>query len=168
MNVQLKPTTCDDFEEYYRIRCSPADIYWNGYQSPPDREVFKRLFLERLGDAPFEKPEDRRLFLIKNERNVYVGFIQLILREDGIDIGYTVVESYQHRGYATNALKEGIQIAREFNDRIYVQIRDDNVASQGVALKCGFIRTDEYEEKNYPEVGNVKLRKYRYPAGSQE
>ncbi len=164
MELYLKPTTADDYDAYYTIRCSPGDIYWNGYLSEPDKEGFRKLFLERLGDARFEQPEDRRLFLIQVRTETgddSVGFLQLIKREDGVDIGYTVTEINQKRGYATEALKLGIQLARQFDDSIYVQIRDDNIASQHVALKCKFIRTEEYTEHEYPEVGKVKLRKYK-------
>lgn len=161
MGVILKPTTVDDYDEYYRIRCSPGDIYWNGYESEPDKEKFKILFLNRLGDAPFEKPEDRRLFLIQLIDNINIGFLQLIKRKDGIDIGYTVIEEYQHHGYATDALTKGIALAEKLDYRIYVQIRDDNIASQGVAKRCGFIKTEEYKVLDYPRAGKVKLRKYR-------
>ena len=164
MELYLKPTTAEDYDVYYTIRCSPGDVYWNGYHSAPDKEKFQKLFLERLGDAKFEQPEDRRLFLIQirtNEGDISVGFLQLIKREDGVDIGYSVIEAYQKCGYATEALKLGIQLAKKFDNTIYVQIRDDNMASQRVALKCQFIRTEEYTEHDYPIVGKVKLRKYK-------
>lgn len=161
MCVSLKPTTSDDYDEYYRIRSSPGDIYWNGYNSKPDKESFYDLFLCRLGAAVFEKNEDRRNYLIQINEDVNVGFVQLIKREDGIDIGYTVVEQYQRHGYASKALAQGIELAKEFDNRIYVQIRDDNIASQKVALKCGMVKTDEYIVKEYPQVGKMKLRKYR-------
>ena len=161
MSLWLKPTTADDYEEYYRIRCSPADIFWNGYSSQPDKVSFRTVFLKRLGNAPFENTEDRRLYLIKIEDGVSVGFLQLIKRKDGIDIGYSVIEEYQRHGYATRALIAGIELAHELDNRIYVQIRDDNIASQGVAMKCGFVRTEEYTFRFYPQVGEVKLRKYR-------
>lgn len=165
MELYLKPTQAEDYDAYYTIRCSPGDIYWNGYTAPPDKETFRQLFLQRLGDAPFEKPEDRRLFLIcvrEDAGALTVGFLQLIKREDGIDIGYTVAEAYQHHGYATEALRQGIALAQTFREPIYVQIRDDNTASQKVAGKCGFRPTEEYTEHDYPGAGIVKLRKLRY------
>ena len=167
MEVILKPTVEDDYEDYYMIRSCPGDIYWNGYITKPDKIQFKEGFLKRLGNARFEMPEDRRNFLIQIHSNdsefETVGFIQLIKREDGIDIGYTVIEKYQGHGYATDALQLGINIAMEFDKRIYVQIRDDNIASQGVAKKCGFVRTEEYTMHDYPQVGKIALRKYRLP-----
>lgn len=163
-DLTLKPAVSDDFEDYYKIRCSPGDIYWNGYTAKPDRESFQNLFLNRLGNAPFEKPEDRRIYLIQlvdEDDADSIGFVQLINRSDGIDIGYTVTEEYQGKGYATQALRLGTEIAKKMDHRIYVQIRDDNIASQCVAKKCGFVETDEYEKNDYPGAGVVKLRKHR-------
>ena len=162
--ISLKEMIEDDYDDYYIIRSSPADIYWNGYVDKPNKEEFKKLFLQRLGNASFEKEEDKRLYLIQLECEdvVYnIGFIQLTKREDGTDIAYTVVEKFQGYGYATEALKLGINQAKEFGDNIYVQIRDDNIPSQKVAKKCGFVATDEYIENKYPKVGIVKLRKHR-------
>lgn len=164
MSVLLIPTTADDYDAYYKIRCSPADIYWNGYKNKPEKDNFRELFLERLGNARFEEAEDRRLFLIRlecGEKFEDIGFVQLIKRNDGVDIGYSVIEDYQRHGYATRALKLAIELAKCFDHNIYVQIRDDNIASQGVAKKCGFYYTNEYTECDYPVVGIMKLRKYR-------
>lgn len=164
MEIVLIPTTVSDFDDYYKIRCSPSDIYWNGYKSKPEKVKFREIFLGRLGDARFEETEDRRLYLIQlicKKMCKKIGFAQLIMRNDGIDIGYSVIEEFQRRGYATQALKLAVDIAKGFNRPIYVQIRDDNVASQGVAKKCGFSYTDEYIVCDYPVVGRIKLRKYR-------
>ena len=161
MSVELKPTTADDYEEYYKIRCDHGDVYWNGYESAPDKETFRNIFLNRLGNTMLINPGDRRIYLIQN-KGENVGFLQLIKREDGIDIGYTVDERNHRKGYATSALEKGVGLAQKIDDRVYVQIRDDNVASQGVALKCGFTRTDEYTEVDYPNAGVVKLRKFRF------
>lgn len=162
--IILKPTVADDYDEYYKIRCSPGDIYWNGYESEPDKEQFRALFLSRLGNSRFERAEDRRLFLIRlSDPGINVGFLQLIKRTDGIDISYTVTEQFRGNGYAAEALLLGTQLARMTDKRVYVQIRDDNTASRRVAVKCGFIMTDEYEVRDYPGAGKVLLRKYRLP-----
>ena len=165
VDMMLKPTTENDYEDYYRIRSCPSDVYQNGYKSAPNKESFKEGFLKRLGDASLKEPEDRRNYLIQLKDNnsdvTSIGFVQLIKREDGIDISYTVIEEYQGHGYATRALLMGVELAKKLDKRVYVQIRDDNIASQGVARKCGFVRTEEYTLQDYPQVGSVPLRKYR-------
>lgn len=165
MDIVLIPASADDYDEYYKIRSCPGDVYWNGYEKAPDKNSFRELFLARLGDSRFEQPEDRRIYLgqlkQREDYGVAVGFVQLIKRADGVAIGCTVVEEYQRHGYATQALKLGVEMATQFDNNVYVQIRDDNVASQGVAKKCGFVRTDEYVVREYPKAGRIKLRKHR-------
>lgn len=163
--IYLKPTQIEDYEDYYAVRSCPGDVYWNGYTSKPDKEKFFSLFQKRLGNRRLEKPEDRRNYLVRlrdAKGDKSVGFIQLINRDDGIDISYTIMEAWQRHGYATRALVLGINEAKQFGERIYVQIRDDNTASQKVALKCGFAPTEEVIENDYPLAGKVKLRKYRF------
>jgi len=159
--VFLKPTTTEDFEEYYQVRSDPTDIYWNGYTSKPERESFQLGFLKRTASARFENPGDRRNYLIQTvEDNTTVGFLQLIMRENAVEIGYSVSQPYQRKGYASAALNMGIELAKEFRFPIKVSIRDDNIASQKVALRNGFLPTENYEERKYPVVGRIKLRDY--------
>lgn len=161
--IYLKATNESDFEEYYRVRSDPTDIYWNGYTTAPEKDCFRELFKERTAFSRFEKPEDRRNYLIKKcITEDTIGFVQLIRRKDAIEIGYSVLKDYQGMGYATEALYQGVKYARQYKLPIIVMIRDDNFASQCVAKKNGFIGTDSFVEKEYPEIGVIKLRKYSY------
>lgn len=160
--ISLKQTFLNDYDAYYKIRCSPGDIYWNGYLSKPDYDKLKKIFIQRISNTPFNIG-DRHIYLIilhDGTNSISIGFIQLLHRESCIEIGYTVIEDYQGKGFATEALKLALTIARKKEKKVIVCIRDDNIASQKVAIKCGFFRTDEYIEKEYPKVGIVKLRTY--------
>ena len=160
-SIYLHPTVAADFEDYYTVRSDPGDVYWNGYASAPEKESFRRGFLVRTAGARFEVPEDRRNYLIKETRtNDTAGFIQLIRRESAVEVGYSVMEEYQRRGYASEALRQAVALASEFGLPIIVRIRDDNIASQSVAGKNGFCATAEYVEKDYYGAGTVKLRTY--------
>ena len=161
-NVMLVDTKEADYDEYYSIRCSPADIYWNGYTKKPDYKTFKSIYLNRISSSEFCKPEDRRLYFVQNEDGFKVGFVQFIMRESAIEIGYSIIEDFQCMGYATEALQLAITklLAQKAPHSIIVRIRDDNIASQRVALKCGFCRTEKYVKKEYPKKGIVRLRIY--------
>ena len=163
MRVFLRGTTLEDFEDYYKIRCSPSDVYWNGYSSIPEKESFRTIFMSRLSTASFQEPEDRRLYLIcidDESSEDAVGFVQLIFRQNAVELGYSVMDGYQGKGIATKALSLAVKIAETHNERIIVRIRDDNFASQKVALRNGFIPTDSVRIKYYPGHGEEILREY--------
>lgn len=159
--IYLYPTSERDFDDYYMVRSDPDDVYWNGFSSPPEKDSFRQGFLKRTADARFEEPEDRRNYLIKEtETDLTIGFVQLIRREDAVEIGYSVLHDFQGRGYATQALKMGIELANEFHLPIFVSIREDNIPSQRVAIKNGFRKTEVYKINKCYNAGDVKLFKY--------
>ena len=152
-DIELIETSKELYDQYFAIRSDRTDIYWNGYDSPPDYDSFREIYLSRLSSARFTEPEDRRLYLIRLKTDAEpktVGFAQLIKHSDSVEIGYTVVEEYQRRGIATEALRLAIELAKEHSENICVKIRDDNIASQGVAKKNGFIPTSATEPRNSP------------------
>ena len=151
-DIELIETSKELYDEYYAIRSDRTDIYWNGYDSLPDYDSFRKIYLSRLSSARFTEPEDRRLYLIKLKSDAdpqTVGFVQLIKHSDSVEIGYTVVEEYQRRGIATEALRLAIGLAKEHSKNIFVKIRDDNIASQSVAKNNGFVPTSATEPRNY-------------------
>ena len=155
--IFLSETIADNYDDYYKVRCSPADIYWNGHADPPPYDSFRELYLSRTSAARFTEPEDRRIYLIKlqsDDDSQTVGFIQLIKHSDCVEIGYTVVEEFQRRGIATEALRIAMELAKAHSDNICVKIRDDNIASQGVAKKNGFVPTNECEIREASGGGN--------------
>jgi len=72
----------------------------------------------------------------------------------GVEIGYGVATRHQRRGYATTALQ--LMVAEAFaisaTPHVFATVRPDNVASQRVLAKCGFIREGEALD---PEDGLV-------------
>lgn len=164
--VFLQQTREEDYDLYYTIRCSPSDIYWNGHLGKPDREQFYSVYIARLSSAPFEKDGDKILFFImlsEEEKHTPIGFVQYIWHADAVEIGYSVIEDYQGKGYATEALGKAVRYAGKYNKPVIVKIRDDNIASQRVAKKNGFCPSEEYIIKNYPKTGLRKLRTYYLP-----
>lgn len=160
VDIYIVKTEESDYDDYYKIRCSPSDIFWNGYLDKPDYETFKKVFLQRTCKMDFSKPEDRRIYFVQNNYRINIGFVQLIRRENSIEVSYSIIEEYQGKGYATIALKKVIPLAKKYFDKVIVRIRDDNIASQRVAIKCGFHRTEEFIENVYPNIGIIKLRTY--------
>lgn len=160
--IKLVGASLDDFEDYYRIRCEYSDIFWMGHTSPPDYEMIKGVFSERLGTNVLSDVGDKIIYMAKKENDDTIGFVMLSLTNFGIEIGISLFQKFQGLGLGTMIISKALAMSHSFNLPIYAQIRDDNTASQKIFLKNGFYRTEEFEMKNYPKVGNVPFRKYIY------
>ena len=136
-----------------------------GHKSEPDYEKIKSCYLERLEKSRFTEFGDKKIYLIiKDEEDTsgsnIIGQVLLSLDVEGIEIGISISDEYHGVGFGSNSIKLAIEIVENFSMPIYARIRDDNVASQKVFVKNGFLRTEEYIEKVYPKSGMVKFRKY--------
>ena len=160
-SIYLKGATPDDYEDYYLVRCTPTDLLWNGYKEKPNNEKLREVFLSRLETNPLSEIDSGRIYLIKKDDDTSVGFIHVLNRDDGFEIGYTVLDDYQGHGYATKALIGMVDLVKEMCSCLYLKIREDNIASQKVAYKAGFVKTDELSIRKAP-MGEYVMRKYVY------
>lgn len=159
VNVTVEPCIESDFDDYYAIRCGESDIFWMGYDGPPEREMMKKVFLSRLGGNCLEKPGDKRIYMIKaDDRNV--GFIQFSLSDEGLEFGYSVLDQERGKGYGSSGMTCAVRMAKQFSDYCFAHIRDDNIASQKAMMEAGLKPTDEYEMRPFPKTGMVAYRKY--------
>ena len=96
----------------------------------------------------------------------FIGELQLrpefsdkILNEVG-NIGYAVKISEWGKGYGTEMLRQGLEIAKGHGmDRALILINEDNVASIRLCEKLGGVFEDTIDAYNDVE-GHHKLRKY--------
>ena len=160
--IRLVGASINDFEDYYRIRCEPSDIYWMGHNSAPDYKMIYGVFSERLGPKCLSSIGDKVIYMVKDENNDSVGFAMLSLTDSGIEIGISLLEKCQGKGLGTEIIALLLPIAGEYHLPIFASIRDDNVASQRIFQKNSFRRTDLFEMKTYPEVGLMAFRRYIY------
>ena len=92
------------------------------------------------GDGPFVYP-----IILKTGENI--GYIQLVLIDEGWEVGYHIAKKYTGLGYAKEAVNLFLPyIMKKMNlSMIYGVCLKDNVASSKVMEKCGFVKYFEGE-----------------------
>lgn len=142
--VTIEDAKRTDFDDYYKIRCGKSDIYWMGYEAPPQYESLKKVFHSRIVESSFSNIGDKRIYMIKyTKRKMIVGFIQLSLTLDGVEIGYSVMEQYQGKGIGTQALALAVEIALKISECVYLEILEKIQHLVSLHKEMGF-----YQKKN--------------------
>jgi len=93
-------------------------------------------------------------FVIENkDTKEFIGEIGYTIKNNTpygklVDMGYFIQKNHWNKGYTTEALKRVIEFAFEENNvyRIYTGCLKENIYSEKVMLKCGFIKEAEFKE----------------------
>ena len=129
--------------EFEREKSSHDGGFWN-----PDNFVYEEWLEENLqAEAGLNIPENwvPAIQLVSfDEAGQALGFLNLRLRlndyllEKGGHIGYSIRPSERGKGYAKEALRQGLQVAKEKNiKRALVTCSTENPASRAVILANG-------------------------------
>jgi len=93
-------------------------------------------------------------FVIENkDTKEFIGEIGYTVKNNTpygklVDMGYFIQKIHWNKGYTTEALKRVIEFAFEENNvyRIYTGCLKENMYSEKVMLKCGFIKEAEFKK----------------------
>lgn len=140
--------------ETERLRLYPA--------SQPQMESFiaaetdfeLRTAYTQMLKGSLEHPEQwawYAMWMIERKDGSHVGDLCFKgLSADGrAEIGYGLLEEFQGQGYATEAVKAAVDWAFEHPEvtALEAEALPDNIASQRVLAKCGFVPTGEMGEE---------------------
>lgn len=93
-----------------------------------------------------------------------VGFIQLSLTLDGVEIGYSVMEQYQGKGIGTQALALAVKIALKISECVYLEILEK--IEHLVSLHKEMVFTKRKTKSKNACTGKYQIyRKYWYTNG---
>lgn len=145
--------TMDDLDDFHRLN---SDEEVMRYIRPvKDREQSEQ-FLKEIIAGYATGGYNLRLALLEQDTNTIVGSFVIIplTNTDDIQLGYALLTAYWGKGYATEIVKAGLDYA--FNVLELASLaaitEAENVASQNVLLKNGFVfekATEEGEKKVY-------------------
>ena len=142
-NIQIKLVELSDYDAYYDIRSEEKNLFWTGYDSPPNYTDFKNWFIERIAS------KSNNLFLAFNQKKECIGSLNIDNHSEFFLIGYSVKEMYEGMGFATEIVRQAIlkvqEISKDLPIRAWVNYL--NKGSMRVLEKNGFKKSPISEKR---------------------
>jgi [ribosomal protein S5]-alanine N-acetyltransferase len=149
----VRQYTMDDFKNFYRLN-GDEDVM--RFIRPAQTKKQSKEFLQKVIAAYTERPGMGRWGMFLKKNNEFVGSFAIIPVDNSnqsdsyrMQLGYALVKESWGKGYATEAVKEGLQYA--FDRLGLTEIAGitypENVTSQKVLLKNGFVFDSTFIEE---------------------
>ena len=137
----LRPAFPEDSRELYHAICDARIVAMLARAPWPYRMSDAEEFCAR----PADPQSPRFLVTLPGEKGApIVGTVGLHEEQDGLELGYWIARDYWGRGFATEAARGALEIARALGrERVLAGHYVDNPASGRVLRKLGFRETGE-------------------------
>ena len=77
--VSIRLAAPEDFEFFYQLKCEPSNIFWTGFDTPPERTSFQKWY-ERIIPVSYT-----HLSLCIRHRAAQVGTFDLAARPSSVE-----------------------------------------------------------------------------------
>jgi|SRR5688572_18207623 len=156
----IRPYTTNDFEDFYRIHGNEEIMRF--IRPPKNRQQAWDFLIENIEGYAKQPHLGRWAMLSSNEQNCIGSFAIIPVKDsDDIQLGYVLLKENWGQGYASEAVKGGLDYA--FNTigvkTIAGITETGNSASQHVLLKNGFV----FEKSFYEEEKELFLYRRNAP-----
>ena len=143
--ITLQELTVEDAGKYFNLIATNSDHFANFDNMPTDKyktvEDVRRIFRNK---------DDKMRWGIVDKDDTLIGTInitpKIFPRSNIAEIGYLVSKDHTGMGYATEAVKKLARMASTQYDRLRATTHPENIASQAVLQKTGFIELGVNEE----------------------
>jgi RimJ/RimL family protein N-acetyltransferase len=143
----IRQYTRDDFEYFFRLN-NNEDVM--RYIRPVQDREQSGVFFEQILKDYTSQPGLGRWAMFEKNSTRFLGSFAIIpvVNTDFIQLGYALLKENWGRGYADESVKGGIRYAFDHLSlrKIAAITESENIASQKVLLKNGFVFQKEYEE----------------------
>lgn len=162
--VSIRLAMPEDFEFFYQIKCEPSNIFWTGFDKPPEKEHLRKWFTDIISRQADKL--SRKIYMILEHDTISlqtVGYMYLDLTPtDVCETSIAVSEQFWGRHYAQTAWCLVEKEAKQMGFReVIAFIREDNVASIKMHTACGATATNEYKMHYIPQLQkDVKMVKF--------
>ena len=153
MNITLRPTTQADLEILFQFQLDPEAIHMAAFtpKDPADKEAYISKYTRLLNDPTI----NNQTILLDG---VVAGSIAKFIMEGEAEITYWIDKFYWGRGVATAALTKFLKL--EATRPLHARVAFDNIGSQRVLEKCGFVKTGE--DKGFANARQADTKEFIY------
>jgi ribosomal-protein-alanine N-acetyltransferase len=154
----------EDLDNHHELLSDNNVMYYLGDIKTKNIKESEENLIKIIND---QKTKDRKyyFFVIENKNlNEFIGSIGYTVKENTpygkmVDLGYFINKNHWNKGYTTEALIKLLEYSFEENNvyRIYTGCLIENIYSEKIMKKCGFIKEAEFKEYTYHD-GKLKDR----------
>lgn len=140
-NVEIYDMTLKDFEEIKDVLISDFDDFWS-------KDILKT---EILGD--------NKKYIVAKNKNQIIGFAGIMINIDEIEVMNIVVKkSFRGKGIGKILLNKIIEIAKEANKNIFLEVNENNFVARRLYENVGF-EVISVRKKYYNGIDNAIIMK---------
>ncbi|MFS4473646.1 GNAT family N-acetyltransferase [Chryseobacterium sp. T20] len=152
-DIKLRPTVVDDLETLFQFQLDDEANHLAAFTSKDstNKEAYIAKFTKLLAD-----PTVNNQTIIVD--TVTVGSIAKFIMEGDAEITYWIDKNFWGKGIATNALKGFLAI--ETARPIFGRVAFDNLGSQKVLEKCGFVKIGT--DKGFANARQTEIEEFIY------
>jgi len=151
--LKLRPTVIADLEVLFKFQLDKEANYLAAFTSrdPADKTAYITKYTKLLSD-----PDVNNQTIMVD--NIIAGSIARFVMEGNVEITYWIDKKFWGQGVATNALKNFLTI--ENARPLFARVAFDNVGSQRVLEKCGFVRIGK--DKGFANARQAETEEFIY------
>ena len=155
----LRKARMDDFIYFYEIKSEEDNLFWCGYINKPIVGNLLSFWNKYIQDN-----NERTIFMII-VNNKPCGYVYVDYKsQNKVELSIGVSIKCSGKGIATKAIKEIVlKMQKHRISEIFAYIREDNIKSERVFAKSGFVKTSLYNKvKLENSLDEIKLFKWIY------
>ncbi len=153
IQIALRQTEIPDLERFFQFQLDKEASFLAAFtpKDPTNKEAYLEKYTKHLAD-----PTINMQTILLGE--TIVGSIAKFIIEGDTEITYWIDKNFWGKGITTEALRSFL--TSENSRPIFGRVAFDNVGSQRVLEKCGFIRIGK--DKGFANARQAEIEEYIY------
>lgn len=139
------------------IRDVATKAWYNTYMNIYAAKTVNELLAASYNEQHLLKRLEDQLFLVVEEDENIIGFAIFIYGTELFLSAHYVSPSWQHHGYGSNLLSEGIHYFKDDYNEVYLEVDNKNEEAMTFYQQKGFEKVRSYTHVMYGEAMDLAL-----------